>query len=86
MKPDENMAPVSDADAEAYIARRLELHRLGGRSLTLRLPEGRWVLIRDHRLPDGGTRVDPRDTQAGVDRDTGDRIALQIPVTDPQDG
>lgn len=43
------------ADPKAYIARRLETHRLGGRSLTLRFPDGRWVLIRDHRLPDGGT-------------------------------
>lgn len=43
------------ADPAAYVARRLEMHRLGGRSLTLRFPDGRWLLIRDHRLPDGGT-------------------------------
>jgi len=53
--------PDALADPEAYIANRLELHRLGGRTLTTRMPGGRWVLIRDHRLPDGGTITSSQD-------------------------
>lgn len=53
--------PDALADPEAYVAHRVELHRLGGRSLTTRTPGGRWVLIRDHRLPDGGTITSSQD-------------------------
>ncbi len=55
------LATEAGTDPEAYIARRLELHRLGGRSLTVRTPDGRWMLIRDHRLPDGGTVTTSQD-------------------------
>lgn len=47
--------PEALADPEDYMARRIELHRMAGRSHTARLPDGRWLQIRDHRLPNGGT-------------------------------
>jgi len=54
---------VADAadDPEAYIRHRLELHRLGSRVLTMRLGDGRWIQVRDHRLPDGGTITSSQD-------------------------
>ncbi|MEQ8817002.1 MAG: PAS-domain containing protein [Thalassobaculum sp.] len=55
------LIPEATADPEGYIARRAELHRLGGRSLTIRGLDERWQLIRDHRLPDGGTVTTAQD-------------------------
>lgn len=49
------------SDPDTYTAHRLEMHRLGGRSLSLRLPDGRWQLVRDHRMPDGGTVTTSQD-------------------------
>jgi len=47
--------PDAAGNPESYLAARLQQRRPGGRSFTVRLPEGRWVLVRDQRLPDGGT-------------------------------
>ncbi|EDP65930.1 Signal transduction histidine kinase [alpha proteobacterium BAL199] len=56
-----NLVAEAEADPEAYVQQRLEMHRLGGRSYTTRLRDGRWVVIRDHRLPDGGTVTTSQD-------------------------
>lgn len=56
-----NLAAEAEADPEAYIQRRLEMHRLAGRSHTTRMRDGRWIVIRDHRLPDGGTVTTSQD-------------------------
>lgn len=56
--------PEAEADPEGFIARRLEQHRTGGRSMTIQLPDGRWHLVRDHRMPDGGTVVSTQDVTA----------------------
>ncbi len=35
----------------------LDAHRSGGFEAEWQLPDGRWVLVREHRTPDGGTVV-----------------------------
>src|SRR3546814_10746999 len=49
------LVPEAATDPEAYVARRLDLHRTGDPALTVRLSDGRWILVHDHRLPGGGT-------------------------------
>ena len=41
-------------DGEAWVRERLEVHRRGTGSLEQRLPDGRWVLIKERRSSDGG--------------------------------
>lgn len=55
------LVPEAASDPEAYVAHRLEMHRLGWRSLSVELPDGRWLLVRDHRMPDGGTVTTSQD-------------------------
>lgn len=55
------LVPEAATDPDAYVARRMEQHRLGWRSLTVELPDGRWLLVRDHRMPDGGTVTTSQD-------------------------
>ncbi len=45
---------VPDGDSEAWIQERLEAHRRSTGSLEQRLPDGRWVLIKERRGSDGG--------------------------------
>jgi PAS domain S-box-containing protein len=40
---------------DAWIAKRLELRRRGRQSFEQHLREDRWILVTDHRLPDGST-------------------------------
>jgi PAS domain S-box-containing protein len=39
---------------EAWLAERLERHRNPGEAFEVARPEGRWLLVRERRLPDGG--------------------------------
>ena len=45
---------VPDGDAEAWVRERLEAHQRATGSLEQRLPDGRWVLIKERRSSDGG--------------------------------
>ncbi|MEM9625029.1 MAG: ATP-binding protein [Pseudomonadota bacterium] len=42
---------------EDHVAQRLQQHRVCGQSLERRLPNGRWILINEHRTSDGGVVV-----------------------------
>lgn len=42
---------------EKHVAGRLEQHQLSGHVLERRLPNGRWILINEHRTSDGGVVV-----------------------------
>jgi len=53
--------PDAAGDPEGYVARRMELHRLGDRHHTTRMLDGRWMMIRDYRLPDGSTVTTSQD-------------------------
>lgn len=46
-----------DLSLEKHVAQRLEQHRLAGHVLERRLPNGRWILINEHRTSDGGVVV-----------------------------
>lgn len=41
-------------DPEAFIARRLAIHREAGGRVEMRLSGDRWVMLAEHRTPDGG--------------------------------
>ncbi|HLW74505.1 MAG TPA: EAL domain-containing protein [Gammaproteobacteria bacterium] len=45
---------VPAGGAEGWLAERLRAHRAGAGSLEQRLPDGRWVLIKERRSSDGG--------------------------------
>ena len=45
---------IPGGDAEAWLKDRLEAHRRSSGSLEQRLPDGRWVLIKERRSRDGG--------------------------------
>ena len=47
----------ADMSIENHVAQRLEQHRLTGHVLERRLPNGRWILINEHRTSDGGVVV-----------------------------
>jgi two-component system cell cycle sensor histidine kinase PleC len=47
--------PLSEPDAEDYIAKRVAQHRRGGENHLMPLRDDRWLLVRDASLPDGGT-------------------------------
>jgi len=55
------LIPEAASDPEAYVSRRMDLHQLGWRNLTVQMPDGRWILVRDHRMPDGGTATTSQD-------------------------
>lgn len=42
---------------ENLLQRQMELHRSGGHSAERRLPNGRWVLVTEHRTGHGGTAI-----------------------------
>jgi diguanylate cyclase (GGDEF)-like protein/PAS domain S-box-containing protein len=44
----------TDGDTEAWLRERLEVHNRSSGSLEQRLPDGRWVLIKERRSSDGG--------------------------------
>jgi signal transduction histidine kinase len=46
-----------DKTFEQHAAERIEQHRLSGHILQRRLPNGRWILINEHRTGDGGVVV-----------------------------
>ncbi|WPZ32410.1 PAS-domain containing protein [Thalassobaculum sp. OXR-137] len=50
-----NPPPDAEDDLEAYILRRVAQHQRGGEDHLIPWSEDRWYLIRDSRLPDGGT-------------------------------
>ncbi|UCH72780.1 MAG: PAS-domain containing protein [Rhodospirillales bacterium] len=45
------------ADADELLRQQMELHRAGGHSSERRLPNGRWVLVTEHRTDHGGTAI-----------------------------
>ena len=47
----------ADMSLESHVALRLEQHRLTGHVLERRLPNGRWILINEHRTSDDGVVV-----------------------------
>jgi len=50
--------PGSDAaEREHLLQQQMELHRAGGHSTERRLPNGRWVLVTEHRTGHGGTAI-----------------------------
>lgn len=58
---DARLIEEADDDPDGYFEQRMELHRVGGRNHTIRLRDGRWLVIRDTRLPDGGTVTTSQD-------------------------
>ncbi|MEZ5933998.1 MAG: PAS-domain containing protein [Alphaproteobacteria bacterium] len=46
-----------DTILEDHVAQRLNQHRASGQVLERRLPNGRWILINEHRTGDGGVVV-----------------------------
>ncbi|MGI9435991.1 MAG: sensor histidine kinase [Geminicoccaceae bacterium] len=46
-----------DLSLEKHVVQRLEQHRLSGHMLERQLPNGRWILINEHRTIDGGVVV-----------------------------
>jgi signal transduction histidine kinase len=46
-----------DKTLDQHAAERMEQHRLAGHILQRRLPNGRWILINEHRTGDGGVVV-----------------------------
>ncbi|HEX2668340.1 MAG TPA: EAL domain-containing protein [Gammaproteobacteria bacterium] len=51
---DEDKIAIPDGDAEKWLRDRLEAHHRSTGSLEQRLPDGRWVLIKERRSRDGG--------------------------------
>jgi PAS domain S-box-containing protein len=45
------------AQREELLHQHMELHRTGGHSAERRLPNGRWVLVTEHRTGHGGTAI-----------------------------
>ncbi|MCZ6860661.1 MAG: PAS-domain containing protein, partial [Alphaproteobacteria bacterium] len=61
---EQNLVSVPDGDVESYVRMRLEQHRRADSSVEIELPNNRWMLARDRRLPGGGfvgTRSDITD-------------------------
>ncbi len=55
---DSNLDPDAPADQrEETVQRQLQLHRSGGHVAERQLPNGRWVLITEHRTEHGGTAI-----------------------------
>ena len=50
----EGKITVPDGDGETWLAERLSAHQRASGSLEQRLPDGRWVLIKERRSRDGG--------------------------------
>lgn len=46
-----------DIEPEDHVAQKLEQHRQSGHILERRLPNGRWILVNEHRTVDGGVVV-----------------------------
>lgn len=46
-----------ESNLEQHVAQRLQQHRLSSQALERRLPNGRWILINEHRTSDGGVVV-----------------------------
>ncbi|NJO36336.1 MAG: PAS domain-containing protein [Rhizobiales bacterium] len=46
-----------EAKLDDHVAQRLDRHRASGQVLERRLPNGRWILINEHRTGDGGVVV-----------------------------
>lgn len=49
------LVPQSEGREEEWIAKRIALHRTAGSSFEQKRRDGRWLHIREHRLPDGST-------------------------------
>jgi len=52
---EENLIIIPEGNAEDYIRKRLELHRLGNSTIEVELTDGRWFVIKERRMPGGGT-------------------------------
>ncbi|MDH3228207.1 MAG: PAS-domain containing protein [Alphaproteobacteria bacterium] len=50
-------AEASTAQRDEQLQRQMELHRSGGHVAERRLPNGRWILITEHRTGHGGTAI-----------------------------
>ncbi len=48
---------LDELSLKKHVAQRLEQHRLASHMLERRLPNGRWILINEHRTSDGGVVV-----------------------------
>lgn len=55
LRIDLGVYPKDESDLETYVQDRVAQHRRGGEDHLIPLPDNRWYLIRDARLPDGGT-------------------------------
>jgi PAS domain S-box-containing protein len=56
-------------DKQAWIAQRLAQHRTPGPPIQVPLGDGRWLQVREQKLPDGGTAVIATDVTAAKQRE-----------------
>ncbi len=82
--------PDAGADPEEFVARRLAFHReAGGGRSEMRLSDGRWVMVAEHRTPDGGVvgiRTDITELKRRSLEIEGQQIMLRATLESLNDG